>query len=373
MKKNIDHNKIRGFGVFSTLFLSLVGFGVFTYTQNIGKLFGHNGFIPTLLYGIIYLLIVFMIYKIIKLNNNNEFEVIVENLFGKFLGSVVLFLISIGVIFLISIQLRIFVDSIKVYIFPNTSSEFIIGITLIICYYVVRYGDKVIPGLNEIMFVFLSIICLVIFGVVYKNIDLTNMLPMEFNHGYNYLKGFLLFGSYLIGSIMLFYLLPKYKTEKKSKIPIGYKAFILSFLFLAFVFLICVGILNINQTIKSIWPIIMAFTTIDIPGGFIERIEGLIITIAIVFFIINFINLYFYASYLNSKSLRISNHSISSIMFIPIIYIITVLPQGLDEINLLLKNLVFPISILFVLFIPIVMFILTFIRRRIKGDEKNNL
>ena len=33
MKHKVDRNKIRGFGIFSTLFLSLVGFGVFTYSQ----------------------------------------------------------------------------------------------------------------------------------------------------------------------------------------------------------------------------------------------------------------------------------------------------------------------------------------------------
>lgn len=370
MKKNVDHNKIRSFGVFSTLFLSLVGFGVFTYTQNIGKILGRNGVIPTIIYGAIYLVIIFMKYKTIRLNNNNEFEVIVENLLGKILGRVVLFLISIGIIFLISIQLRIFIDSIKVYIFPNINSEFMVIITLIICYYVARYGDKVIPGLNELMFVFLSIICLIVFCIVYKNIDLTNMLPIEIKDGYTYFKGFLLLGSYFVGGIMLYYLLPKYQTENIRKVHIGYKATIMAFLFLSFVFLICVGILNINQLSKSIWPIIMAFTTIDVPGGFIERVEGIIITIAIVFFIINFINLYFYSSYLNSKALGIKNHSISSTMFIPVIYVISVLPNGLEEINYILSNYVFPVSLILVFVLPILIFVLTYIRKVILGGEE---
>lgn len=363
MKKNVDHNKIRSFGVFSTLFLSLVGFGVFTYTQNIGKILGRNGVIPTIIYGIIYLIFIFMIYKTIRLNDNNEFEIIVENLFGKVIGRILLFLISIGLIFLISIQLRIFIDSIKVYIFPNINSEFMVIITLLICYYVVRFGDKVIPGLNEIMVVFLSIFCLIVLGIVYKNIDLSNMLPMEVKDSYTYFKGFLLLGSYFVGSIMLYYLLPKYQTEKSKKIHIGYKATIMAFIFLSVVFLICVGILNINQVSKSIWPIIMAFTTVDVPGGFIERVEGLIITIAIVFFIINFINLYFYSSYLNSKSLGINNHSISSTAFIPIIYALSVIPNGLEEINFILSNWVFPVSLILVFGLPILMFILTYIRK----------
>ena len=55
MKHKVDRNKIRGFGIFSTLFLSLVGFGVFTYSQNIGKILGNSGFFLTFVYGLIYM------------------------------------------------------------------------------------------------------------------------------------------------------------------------------------------------------------------------------------------------------------------------------------------------------------------------------
>ena len=169
MRNNADRKVIRSFGVFSTLFLSLVGFGVFTYTKNIGKILGNNAFFPTIIYGIIYLAVIYIIYNTVKINNNNELNIIVENLFGKF----------IGIIFLISMQLRIFIDSIKLYIFPEINSEFMIGATLIICYYVVRFGDKVLTGINEIMFVFLLICCFVTFAIVCKNINLDNMLPMN--------------------------------------------------------------------------------------------------------------------------------------------------------------------------------------------------
>lgn len=369
MKERTDHNKIRSFGIFSTLFLSLVGFGVFTYTQSIGKILGHNGFIPTIIYGIIYLIFIYMIYNTVKLNNHNKFEVIVENLFGVVLGRIILFLLSIGVVFLISIQLRIFIDSIKLYIFPNINSESMIGITLLICYYVVRSGDKVLAGINEIMFVFLAICCLIIFFIVYKNINLSNVLPMEFKDGYTYFRGFLTLSSYFVGAMMLYYLLPKYKTEKNARLNVSYKSTIFSFVFLSLVFLLCVGVLNINQTVKSTWPIIMAFTTIDVPGGFIERVEGIIITIATIFFLVNFINLYFYASYVNSKSLGLYKHKISSTMFIPIIYVLTLIPQDIDDINFIINKWAFPISLVLVFLVPLVLFVATYIKNGVSKKE----
>ena len=369
MKNNLDRNVIRSFGVFSTLFLSLVGFGVFTYTRSIGRILGNNAFFPTIIYGIIYLSVIYMIYNTVKINNNNELNIIVENLFGKLIGRSMLFLISIGIIFLISIQLRIFIDSIKIYIFPEISSEYMLGATLIICYYVVRFGDKVLTGINEIMFIFLLICCFVIFTIVYKNINLDNMLPMKIESGYTYFKGFLTFSSYFIGTSMLYYMLPKHKSEKDSGVNVSYKSTILSFLFLSLIFFVCVGILNINQTIKSNWPIIMAFTTVDVPGGFIERIEGIVITIAIVFFIVNFINLYFYASYVNSKSLGLFKHKISSTMFIPVIYILTLIPKGVGEVDFIINRVGIGISLILVFFVPIILFIATYIRRgKLKGD-----
>ncbi len=369
MRNNADRKVIRSFGVFSTLFLSLVGFGVFTYTKNIGKILGNNAFFPTIIYGIIYLAVIYIIYNTVKINNNNELNIIVENLFGKFIGRILLFLISIGIIFLISMQLRIFIDSIKLYIFPEINSEFMIGATLIICYYVVRFGDKVLTGINEIMFVFLLICCFVTFAIVCKNINLDNMLPMNIESGYIYLKGFLTFSSYFIGSMMLYYILPRYRSEGNEKVNVSYKSTILSFVFLSLLFLICVGILNINQSVKSNWPIIIAFTTIDVPGGFIERVEGIVITIATIFFIVNFINLYFYASYVNSKSLGLFRHKVSSTMFIPIIYILTLIPKGVEDIDFIINTWVFYISLILVFFVPVVLFLATYIKRSIVKGE----
>lgn len=376
MKHKVDRNKIRGFGIFSTLFLSLVGFGVFTYSQNIGKILGNSGFFLTFVYGLIYMFFIMMIYRTVKLNKYKNFEDIVENLFGKIIGRTFLFLISFFIIFLISIQLRIFIDSIKVYILPNINSEFMIIITLLVCYYVSREGDKVLPGLNEIMFVFLSIFCLIILVIVYKNLDVSNILPLELKQSSLYAKGFLTLSSYFSGGIILFYLLPMYKTEEKSKIHVSYKSTIFSFVFLAFVFLLCVSILNINQTVKSVWPIILAFTTVDVPGGFVERVEGIIITIAIIFFIMNFVNLYFYASYINSKSLGAYKHKISSTMFIPVIYVLTLIPQNLNDINFIMNKLVFPISIFISFFVPTLLFLASYIKNifKLKGgleDEKD--
>ncbi len=359
-------NNIRGFGVFSTFFLSIVGFGFFTYCQNIGKILGRNAWIFTILYGILYIFFVMMIYKTVEMNGFRSFEEILQILFGRFIGRILLFAISILIIFMISIQLRIFIESIKLYIFPNINSEFMISITLLVCYYVTKEGNKVLTGLNEILFVFLIISCLIISLIAYKNVDLTNILPFETRDMSTYFQGFLTMGSYFIGSIILFYLIPMHKPCKEKKFHVSYNASIFSSIFLSIVFLFCVSVLNINQTTKSIWPIILSFTTIDIPGGFVERVEGIIITIAIVFFIINFINMYFYSSYLNSKSIGVSKHKISSVMFIPIIYIFTLIPKGLGDINFIMNRLGFIVSIFIAFFIPILLFIASCIRTKFK-------
>lgn len=367
MKYDDCGNSLTSFGMFSTLVLSMVGFGVFTYPQNMGKLLGTNGFISTLIFGFIYLIFFVMMNKTIKLNNYENLENIIENSFGKIFGRVMMFLISIFILVLISIQLRIFIDSIKVYLFPNINSEFMINATLIVCLYVVVNGEKVITGLNEIMFVFLCIACLIIFLVVFKNLDLSNILPLEVRSGEKYFLGFLTLSSYFSGAIMIFYLMPMFKNKSNSNVNTSYKALIFSFSFLSLVFLICVSTLNINQTTSSIWPIILSFTTVDIPGGFIERIEGIIITISIIFFVVNFINLYFCSSYVNGKSLNSKSHKISSVIFMPLIYILSLLPQNLNDVYFIISKIIFPIGIFISLIFPTMLFLISFIKNRKRG------
>ncbi len=367
MKYDECGNSLTNFGMFSTLVLSMIGFGVFTYSQNIGKLLGRNGFISTLIFGFVYLIFFVMMNKTIKLNNYENLENIIESSFGKIFGRAIMFLISISILLLISIQLRIFIDSIKVYLFPNINSEFMINVTLIVCLYVVANGEKVITGLNEIMFVFLCISCLIIFLVVFKNLDLSNVLPLEIRGGDKYFFGFLTLSSYFSGSIMIFYLMPMFKNKSNIKGNTSYKALVFSFAFLALVFLICVSTLNINQTITSIWPIILSFTTVDIPGGFVERIEGIIITISIIFFVVNFINLYFCSSYINSKSLNSNNHKIFSLIFMPLIYILSLLPRNLNDVYFIISKIIFPIGIFISLIFPSLLFLISFLKNRKRG------
>lgn len=363
------NNKVGSFGIFSTLFLSLVGFGVFTYSQNIGEILGRNGFFITFIYGLIYMIFVMMICKTIKLNNYKNLENMVDDLFGKIFGKIFMFIISLFVIFLISMELRVFIDSIKIYILPNINNEFMIGITLLVCYYVSKNGDRVLTGLNEIMFVFLMISCLLTFFIVYKNIDLSNLLPFEIKPVNLYLKGFMSLGNYLSGGIMLFYLMPIFNSGKERVI---YKSIIFSFTFLAFIFLLCVGILNINQTTNSVWSIILAFTTVDISGGFVERVEGIVISIAIIFFVMNFINLYFYGSYMNSKVLGMYEHKISSIMIVPVIYVISLIPQSLNDVNFIMNKIIFPISIFLSFFVPTLLFLASYLKKIFNKDGLGN-
>ena len=363
---NNNFGKIRSFGFFSMIFLSLVGFGMFTYSQTMGKILGSNGIFLTIVYGLIYMILVGMIYKTFKINEFKPLEFIFEDIFGKFIGRILLFLISLFIIFFISIQLRIFIDSIKIYIFSNISSEFMVIITLFVCYYVVRKDDKVLSGLNEIIFTFLMIFCLISLFIVFKNIDLTNILPIRLSESSSYLNGFFVSNTYFIGGSILYYIFPKYDSKIKKNIHISYKAVLFSFLFLATIFFVCISVIDLKQTIKSAWPIILAFTSVDIPGGFIERIDGIIISIAILFFIINFINLYFYSSYLNSKSLGLNKYKFSSLIFIPVIYIFTLLPQNLKDIEFMFNKIIFPISIVISLFVPIILFVLSYVKSKLK-------
>lgn len=373
---NTSKENIRSFGFFATIFLSLVGFGVFTYSQSIGKVLGTTGVLMTIIYGFLYLFFVYIINKVIKLNNYLEFDHIVEGLFGKFLGKILLFIISLGIVFLISVQLRIFIDSIKMYIFQNIGNEFMIIMTLLVCYYVVKQEDRVLVGLNEITFVFLILSSLIILSSIYKNLNFANALPFKLGSTSSFSMGFLTFTSFLPGIISLFYFFPKYRSNEKKKIHVTYKAVFFSSIFLVIVFLICIGSLNIKQTIQSIWPVILAFTTFDIKESFIGRIDGIIITIAVIFFIINFINLYFYASFLNSKALNLTSHKYSSTIFLPVIYIITLLPRDLSDTEFITSNIIFPICVGITIILPILLLIATYIKGIFnKGaykHEKNN-
>ncbi len=108
-----------------------------------------------------------------------------------------------------------------------------------------------------------------------------------------------------------------------------------------------------------LWPGITIIKSIDIPGTFIERWEGIIMAIWVLFFFTTFTNLYYFSADVLKDMLHIKDIKISALLIIPLIYVIALYPENIAEVIDMSRNLMPILFIINVVIIPIILFLIS--------------
>ena len=97
-----DREKVEDFGLFTTIVVAIVGVGIFSAPREVINKVGSDAWIVTIICGIIISLLLYLIYKVMKKNNFEDFTSILQNNFGKIFGGMVAITFSIYSILIVS-------------------------------------------------------------------------------------------------------------------------------------------------------------------------------------------------------------------------------------------------------------------------------
>src|SRR3712207_9401450 len=92
MKEKI---RIEDYGIFVTLIITVLGINIFSYPRSVTKILNTEGWIATILAGIIAYYILVIIYKTVKINEFRGFNNLLESNFGKFLGKIIALIFAV--------------------------------------------------------------------------------------------------------------------------------------------------------------------------------------------------------------------------------------------------------------------------------------
>ncbi len=256
----------------------------------------------------------------------------------------------------------------KVYLLEQTPTEFLIIVSVLVTGYLIRGEVDTLVKFNEVAFwvSFIPVIFVLMFAF-YQG-DFTNLLPVLQAKPANYINAIWSTINRFKGIEIIFLLLPFMK--KKNKTP----KVLVSSLFFVGVFYIFIVILSITmfsteQVKIMLWPGITMIKSIEIPGTFVERWEGIIMAIWVIFFFTTFVNSYYFSADILKDVLNIEDVKISSLIIVPFIYIIALYPQNVAEVIDLEKNLMPIMFIINIVIIPIVLYFIS--KFRLKRRSKN--
>lgn len=366
MKEKIFITK---YGLFASIVVTVVGVGIFSYPSEVSNIIGSDGWIATIFGGTISYFLLYLIYIIVKKNDYANFNDILKNNLGTFLSKIFALIFVSSNIFLIAIGLRIFTEVVKMYLMQNTPTEFILIAMIISATYLIRGEVDTLVKFNEVAFwiMFIPIIFIIIFSL--NNADFTNIFPIFNNEPINYVKAIETSVFSFAGYQMAYFLIPLIKDRSKINNTL-FKSMAFITAFYVIITILCLAIFNVKETSKLLWPTITMVKSIDIKGSFIERWDGVVMALWVIFYFTTLTNLYYFSADTVKHIFKLEDVKLSSLIIIPFIYIIALYPGNIGEVYFLSNKAVVFLQIINLVIIPLILLFITVIKQRSEKYEK---
>jgi len=369
-----DKEKIEDFGLFTTIVVAIVGVGIFSCPREVIDKVGSDAWVVTLVCGGVVFLLIYLIYKVMKKNSFENLTSILQNTFGKLLGGLFAITFSMYSIFIVSLGMREFAEVIKLYLLRRTPTEFILMITILTGVYLVRGEIGDLAKFNEISFWIMFVPALLVLILTVVNADFTNLLPVLNNKPSNYFRAskYMLF---CFGGIEILYLILPYVKNKKNSYGVLKKSILFVTIFYLIIMILVLAMFSKAQSRVLLWPTIAMIKSLNIPDTFIEHWEGIVMAFWIFFYFTTFVNTYFFSSEIVKNVFKLKDTKLSSLIIMPIIYVIALYPENIAELyTLQFKNvpvLIMPIFLFVIL--PILILLMGKGKNRERGKSTNEI
>lgn len=319
------------YGLFATIVVSVIGVGVFSYPSTMANQVGTNGWFVTILAGAICFLLVSLIYRVVVKNNYNTFYNMLEDNLGKLISKVFAFILCVYFITAVAFGMRVFAEVIKMYLLEQTPTEFILLVMIFTGLYLVRGEVSALVKFNEIAFwaMFIPMVIILIFAT--RGGRITNVLPLFQAKPADYIKA-IAAATYAFGGFEIAYLVLPFMKDRDGLPKTFLKSIVFITGFYAIVTILCLMFFTKEHTRELLWPTITLIRAIVIPGAFVERWEGIVMALWVLFYFTTFVNMYYFSGDIIKEAFHLHDIKLSSLILSPIIYLVALYPQNIAEV-----------------------------------------
>ncbi|WP_249871711.1 GerAB/ArcD/ProY family transporter [Oceanobacillus saliphilus] len=314
----------------------LIAIGIIIFPRELAdKTIAADGWVSILFGGMIAILAVWLVTKLAASFPNQSFLSYASYLVTKPVAIVITFLFSVQGILLSAFEVRAISDISHQYLFDQTPIEVVALSFLLVVVYAVSGSRAGLFRLNSMFLpiIFLITTLLVFFSIVFINTD--HLLPVFKTDAQGYVQGTIestiSFSGVGIG-IFFFYISLVKKPEKAPAMAAFGMSWVVGLYIV--VYLTCIAVFGENTTANIRFPLIELAKTIEIPGGFFERLDSVFFVIWIMA-IFNTTALAFDVSVmaLNSIFPKVDKLKIIFVLS-PIVFFLAMIPNTYLEIGL---------------------------------------
>ncbi|WP_080845876.1 GerAB/ArcD/ProY family transporter [Cytobacillus gottheilii] len=355
--------QVSPFLVFFLIHAIQVGVGILGFQRIVIRSAGNDGWIAVIAAGIVVSIVIFIMYMLLNRHKKDILQ-IQQELFGKFIGSIFGLVWIINWILLTVTVLSSFIEIVEVWVFPTINIYIIAFIFIILIYYCLTGGFRVVAGIC-VLGTIIPLYLYLTFLFPLEHTHLRNILPI-WNH---HLKEMTIATkdmslSYLGFSTLLMYY-PFIKHAHKSQKWAHFGNIFTCFIYL-FLMIITIGYFSEKQVSHHIWATLSLWKIVELP--FVERFEYIGITSWVLMILPNICVLVWSASQGIGRMVKIKQKKVV-IVILTTVYVLTVFMKGRERIDYL-NELSAKLG-LFLLFgyIP-VLTVYSYLRNKIKEKKK---
>ncbi len=311
---------------------------------------------------ILALIFIHFVSKFLNKFNDKNILGISEFLGGKTLKYIVGVLFLIYFLFVVSITLRSFCESLKIIYFQNYAITFIIGLFILAIVTCNFLGLKSIVRSNLIISPLLIISIVFVFVGNIKNFNYDHIYPILGNGTFTtFISG--MSNIYAFSSIAIIYFLPSYLKNNKEIKVISYTSTILSGVLLLISIASVLLIFDNLESIEQILPLYLVARVIEF-GRFFQRIDAVFLLIWIISIISYLSFIVALCNNIFKELFNIENSNMLNGIWGLIVLGISLFPKNLAFIRFL-ENYVYKYSVIGIVFVfSFVILLLAYIKKK---------
>lgn len=350
----------------------IIGAGILTMIRPAARIVNSPDiWLSTILGGLISIVIGIIPAKLSQIFPGKTFFQFNQLIIGKFLGWILSMIIIIYYILLAGFEARMLSELVRTFLLIRTPIE------IVIIFFIFAGTYLTIGGINSIVRVFelyFPIITVIFFGVMllgFQHFKLDNLRPVLGKGLGNTIRGIqatiLVYIGFEIIMILTAFMKEPRKAVKAVIIGTG-----IPIIFYTIISIVVVGALTVDEVKTLTWPTISLVNYIEYSGGFVENFQVFFLIVWILAIYTTFVASHYMAS-LGIGQIINKDFTFFTFILNPIIYIIALLPQNLNEV-FELGDLIGYIGIFTAGVVPILLSVIAVIRKKgckMKGQENN--
>ncbi|WP_066716792.1 GerAB/ArcD/ProY family transporter [Clostridium sp. Marseille-P299] len=287
---------------------------------------------------------------------NSDYFTYSKDTVGKFITFIFGILYIIKFLILCIFVFNLFSNIINETLLPNTNYKIILLFLIVLTLYLASKEIEVRARLTEFLYlvVLIPLVLLLLLGV--PKVDIPNLLPILTTDGGSILRtGFSIFLTYSAAEFILFESAAIKQDDKRSQKNVIH-AIITSTVINIFFFIMVVGLLGIYSTNQKIWSTIIVMQLLEVPGGFIQRLDAIVLAFWMIsiFFISS--TLLYHISNIAKSITNAKKREYYLIIFAILIFLICMKPIKIDIILANLNKYLIYIGVPQSILMPLIVF-----------------